>query len=376
MVSMGGSAKRNKVPAGLFLCLAMLFFPACRGESASGGEDWIDPYYLTGGESGETLKSLFYLLREEPEGGEGQFAVVRALANVYMREKAYGRLVNFLSSRINKSPADPYNAYYMFMIAYAYLQQEAYPAAALYFELIIKNYPDLTSLDQSIHLASLNQLITLVDNPEQRVRYYEELISRFPDKIDLGTAYFMLAQAYERTGEWNGAIQAYTSFLPYMGSNVPGFPNADTYAKHLVDFSNSSKNWTFESLNALLGAVRAALDGGSSYRLEQIRAKVNFFARSWEQEDTDDSGMAEFNLSDFMRGNRIRYAPNPPALRGGGGGGGGGTPPPPEHPHLKISRHRKPPPIPSGRGSPGPGESRSSGSRDTRWRCTGTSPRS
>ncbi|MDR1058268.1 MAG: tetratricopeptide repeat protein [Treponema sp.] len=298
----------------LFLCLipGLAGFMACAGEKAlEEDETRTDPYYLTGaGEYQGTLESLFYLLKGESDREEGQFAVVREIANTYMRQKEYGRLINFLGSRINKDPQDPYNAYYMFMTAYAYMQQEAYPVAALYFELILKNYPDLTSLDQSIHLACLNQLITLVDNPEQRVRYYEELISQFSDKIDLGTVYFMLAQAYERTGEWNGAIQAYTRFLPYMGANIPGFPNADTYAKHLVDFNNSSKNWTFESLNSLLGAVRAALDGGSSSRLEQIRAKVNFFARSWEQEETDDSGMAEFNLSDFMRGNRIRYAPS------------------------------------------------------------------
>jgi hypothetical protein len=146
------------------------------------------------------------------------------------------------------------------MTAYAYIQQDAFPVAALYFDLIIKNYPDLLVRGESVHFIALNQLITLVKNQEQLVWYYEELISRFPDKIDPGVTYFMLGQAYERTGEWNGAI-------------------------------------------------RAALDSANSARLLLYRAKVNFFARSWEQEDEDNAGMAEFNLSDFMRGNRIRYAP-------------------------------------------------------------------
>jgi hypothetical protein len=195
------------------------------------------------------------------------------------------------------------------MAAYAWMQQDAYPVAALYFDLILKNYPDLTVKGRSMHLACLTQLITLVHNPEQRVRYYEELISRFSGEIDLGTAYFMLAQAYEQTGEWSGAIHAYTQFRPYMGTNIPGFPNGNIYASHLVDFNNSPKNWTFENLNSLVGAVRNALDAGNSHQLEQYRAKVNFFARSWEQEEADDAGMAEFNLLDFMRGNRIRCAP-------------------------------------------------------------------
>jgi hypothetical protein len=180
--------------------------------------------------------------------------------------------------------------------------------AALYFDMIIKNYPDLMVKGQSLHRECLNRMIRLGDNAEQQVNYYQALISRFPDEKTLGLDYFMLAQAYERIGEWNGAIQAYTQYLPYRGRTViPGFPNADQYAKQLVAFNNSSKNWTFESLNALVGAVKGALDSGSSLRLWQCQAKVNFFARSWGEQETDDAGLSSFNLAIFMSGN-IRYA--------------------------------------------------------------------
>jgi tetratricopeptide (TPR) repeat protein len=294
---------------GAFLAFLLLFL-SC-GEVLSGGKAAkIDPYYIMGTpKNKEDLRSLFSLLSPEG-GGEEQFTVVREIANNYIRQKEYSKLINFLTSRINRYPEDLYNSYYFLMIAYGYMQQEAYPAAALYFDLIIKNYSDLTILDQSIHLACLKQLINLVDNPEQRVWYYEELISRFSDQIDLGATYFMLAQAYEQIGEWNGAIRAYTQYRQsYLGTVVPGFPNADTYAQQLVDFNNSSKNWTFENLPALVNAITGTLDSGSSGRLEQYRAKVNFFARSWGQEATDEArGMADFNLSDFMRGSRIRYA--------------------------------------------------------------------
>jgi hypothetical protein len=292
----------------LFFCV--FFIPGCEiltNLRRSSGR--IDPYYqVKSPENQETLNSLFALLAEEAKPGEERFAVIREIANVYLRLKEYDKLIYFLTSRINKFPEDPYNAYYLLMTAHAYMLQEAEPVAALYFDLIIKNYPDLTIGDQSIHLACLNQLISLTNNPEQQVWYYQELISRFADKIDLGIAYFMLAQSYERIGDWNGAIQAYTQYLPYVGTIVPGFSNADSYAKQLVDFNNSPKDWTFENVNALVSAITAALDGGSSARLRLYMAKVNFFARSWEQEDADNSGMAEFNLSDFMRGNRIRYA--------------------------------------------------------------------
>jgi tetratricopeptide (TPR) repeat protein len=283
------------------------------GDSSPGGEanggDGVDPYYITGtGDQQQELRDLFALLARESRSGEEQFSVVREIAGEYAQLKEYGRLINFLSSWTHSHPDDPYAAYYLLMIAYAYSMQEAYAMSALYFDLIVKNYPDLSIRGESIHLICFNRLINLNGNDEQRVWYYQELISRFSGKIDPGTTYFMLGQAYERIGEWSRAIQAYTQFLPYYGTVIPGFPEAYSYAKQLVDFNNSRKDWTFESLASLTNAIRAALDSGSSWQLRRYQAKVNFFARSWGQEDMDNAGMAEFNLSDFMMSNHIRYA--------------------------------------------------------------------
>jgi len=265
-------------------------------------------YYIAGSsESRERLQDLFTLLAAE-NTAENTFAVVREIANSYAREKEYGRLIHFLGERTINFPNDPYNSYYLLMIAYAYIQQDSLPVAALYFDLIVKNYPDLTINGESIHFACLNQLIDLTEDPNQQVWYYQELISRFSDRIDPGVIWFMLAQTYEQIGDWNSAIQAYTRYLPYAGTIVPGFPNADNYARQQVDFNNSRKDWTFESLPALLSAIRSALDAGSPRQLERYRAKVNFFARSWTHDDTDTSSMADFSLSEFMRSNRIRYA--------------------------------------------------------------------
>jgi hypothetical protein len=268
-----------------------------------------DPYYITGDKGQkEVFRDLFTLLEIDGQTGVSQFPVVQEIAKEYAREREYGRLINFLCSWSRGHPEDPYTAYYFLMVAFAYIQLEAYPMAAIYLDIIVKNHADLIVQGESIHFIALNRLISLVTNPERLIGYYEALISRFPDKVDLGRAYFMLGRAYEQTGNWNGAIQTYTKFLPYYGTVIPGFPDAYTYAKQLVDFNNSPKDWTFENLNALLDAIRSALDTGNSVRLRQFRAKVNFFARSWEQEDEDNASMAEFNFSDFMRGNRIRYA--------------------------------------------------------------------
>jgi tetratricopeptide (TPR) repeat protein len=270
----------------------------------------IDPYFLTGSrETRENLRDLFILLDREDSASPEQFAVIREIANTYAWLREYDRLIHFLGTHAADEHNNPYSSYYLFMTAYAYQQLNAEPVAARYFDLIVRNYPDLTINGNSIHLACLNRLIELTGRPERQVWYYRELISRFPDNIDQGVTWFRLGRAYEQAGEWNSAIQAYTRYLAYPGTVIPGFPNADNYAKQQVDFSKSPKDWTFESLPSLRRAVQWALDEGSPADLKQCQAKVNFFARSWEQAETDDSGMADFNLSDFMRGNnRIRYA--------------------------------------------------------------------
>jgi len=306
--------KKKKPVLILHLTVFLLILSSCSllDEIFNNDTSQIDQYYITGSkENREHFLELFKLLKMEEPGSEGELAVTREIAASFARLKDYDRLVHFLSARTINNPDDPYNGYYLLMIAYAYIQQDSQPIAALYFDLIVKNYPDLVINDESIHLVCLTQLINLNKDAERQVWYYEELISRFPDMIDLGAAYFSLAQACEQTGDWNGAIAAYTNYLPYSGTIIPGFPNAEQYARQQVDFSKSNKDWTFESLPALRNAVQSALDNDNPWALTRYVSKVNFFARSWGQTETDDSGVVDiFNLAGFMYNNHIRYADN------------------------------------------------------------------
>jgi hypothetical protein len=275
-----------------------------------GQRNEINPYYITGSkENREHFLELFNLLKLEKPGSEEEFAVVREIAASFARLREYDMLIHFLSDRTINNPNDPYNSYYLLMIAYANIQQNSEPIAALYFDMIVRNYPDFIINDESIHLVCLRHLIDLNRNPERQVWYYQELISRFPDSIDLGTAYFMLGQACERIGDWNGAIQAYANYLPFIGTIIPGFPNADQYARQQVDFSKSLKDWTFESLPALRSAIEYALDTGNARQLSRYQAKVNFFGRSWGQTETDEARIVDFTFAEFMYNNRIRYNP-------------------------------------------------------------------
>ncbi|HOJ99803.1 MAG TPA: tetratricopeptide repeat protein [Termitinemataceae bacterium] len=269
-----------------------------------------DSYFTTAPTKYEasTLSDLFSLLQKETYPGETQFSIVREIATEYLQTKDYHRLINFVTLWSTTHPEDPYQSYLLFMVAYAYLEQGMKPVAALYFDRIVKNYPDLMVQGKSIHLECLNRLIELVPNPQQQIWYYQELISRFPQHIDLGKAYFLLAKNYEKIGKWEEAIQNYSKFLPYYTSIIPGYPDALDYAKKIVDFYNSPKDWTFDSLDSLVKAIKGALDAGNSNLLNRYKAKVNFFALSWGQEYDDRSSGEEVAFSPFMAGNRIRYA--------------------------------------------------------------------
>lgn len=305
-VSMGRIGKRVLLVAPVIVvCAALAAFFAVKpkGNEADG----INSYFLAGsGEKQENIRLLFSLLDREEDGTDANFAVVREISGAFFREGEYSRLINFLAERIVRFPDDPFNTYHLLMIAYANIRNGSDAIAARYFEMIVKNYPDLEVNGESAHLLSLLWLIDFEKNPERLARYYNELLSRFPDGIKKGEILFRLASVYERTGNWDGAMQAYSEFLRQDKMTVPGFPEAESTARQKVNFNNSARNWTFESLPALTAAVRSAIENGSPYTLRGIQAGVNFFTRSWGQDNIISRN--PINIAEFMRGARIRYA--------------------------------------------------------------------
>jgi tetratricopeptide (TPR) repeat protein len=275
-------------------------------------------YYLDAtSEQREVIEELFSLLSKESNSNDENFSIVREIANQYSRLNDNYRIINFLSEWVNAHQGDPYNSYYLLRIADCHLREESKAIAALYFDLIVRNYPDLIVRGESIHLACLRQLITLVSNARANVWYYEKLISRFSDKIDLAQAYFMLGQAEEKNGNWDNAIKAYKNFIPFYGAVIPGFPDAYAYAKQVVDFYNAEKYYamqatkfdrTFENLPALISTMKKTLDGGDTQQLWRYRARVNFFARSWTQIGMEDEELGNFSISTLSSSGRVQYA--------------------------------------------------------------------
>ena len=197
------------------------------------------------------------------------------------------------------------------MTAYAYMSSGAEPVAEYYFDRILQGYQDLLVKGNSVHFICLQNLIQISKTPRNRIRYFNDLINRFPANVSITELYLRLALEYEKESEWNEALKAYSIFLAQPDAStiqISGEPNAYKKARQLVGFSNSPKDWTFESLDALESAVKRAIQNYDWRSLDKYKAKVNFFSMSWKQDEMDPNAQEEFSMRNFMRGNRVRFA--------------------------------------------------------------------
>ncbi len=258
----------------------------------------------------QTRQQLYELLADKTLPEQSRYAVINRIANSYYAQKDYNRMVLFLTDWVEKNPGDTYDAYWLLMVAQAYLEQDAEPIAEYYFERILKYYPDLLVQEKSIHLTCLQHLIKITKTPASRIAYFNELVSRFPSDVNATEMYVRLAQEYEKEGEWNQVLRSYAQFLDRPDAStiqIAGIPDAYNTARQMVDFSKSAKDWTFESLDALETAVKTAIDRYDARALDRCRSKVNFFAMSWRANESDANALEYFSMRNFMRGNRIRY---------------------------------------------------------------------
>ncbi|EMB41809.1 tetratricopeptide repeat-containing protein [Treponema denticola] len=255
-------------------------------------------------------KTLIEVLKKT-ESKEMSFAVKDRIAKNLKVKKKNKLLIVFLSSLVENDPDDTYKGYWLLMLANEYMEQKMNEPAAYFFERVIKLDKDMEISGKSIQYLSLKNLINITNDPKRLVEYYSLLLSNFYDSIDPAYSYFMLAQNYEKLGEWNLAIQSYSKFigLGRFDLIIPGIPDNYGYARKIVDYSSSTKSWTMESLDELLSVIKSAIQRKDYDTLERYRSKVNFFSMAWKQELSDIYGSPDFSLRNFMYGTYIKIEP-------------------------------------------------------------------
>ena len=260
--------------------LGVMLAGALAGCGASGTR-----YYVGGFGQNQELKQLFSLLDAESED-KNRFVLIQQIGQTLANAGQHEKEVIFLTSYVQRNPADSYDAYYLLMTAEAYREEGAVPMAIHYYLRILKNCVDLLVNGQSIHLHCLQELINLETRPEFRIEYFKELISRFGDQPDvhLGSAYFFLADALNQVGEWDQAVQFYLKYLESGDTEVPGVPDAYVKAQEYVLFYRSDKSWTVPDVTTLVDAVKDAIVTKNAAKLRKYQAKVNFFAKGWGAE--------------------------------------------------------------------------------------------
>jgi hypothetical protein len=290
---------------GLF-AISMLISIFCI-TSCSGGNS----LYIVGTVSQrKELSSLFAVLAEHGKEGPkantlAHFAAARKISAILISGGNHAKAAAFLASM--GEPPDEYAPWYMFAAAAAYEAAGDVQLAIPLYERLVKTLPDLMIEGKSLHQESLAQLVRNVTTPERKIEYYRDLIARFPDARDIGASHFLLAKEYEKIGAWKEALEHYAAFLPFFGTSVPGYPEALAYARRLVEFNASSKDWTYESLDELVTNLRKALASGSARQLRKYASKAGFFAVSWYQDSgIDANSKVAFDLSQFMQGKPIQ----------------------------------------------------------------------
>ena len=194
-------------------------------------------------------EQLVKVLNKEDISEETRFAVIKNIAQNMLSQKDYPNLILFLSEWVENHPDDQYNAYWLLVNANAYLEMDSNPLAEYYFERIINNYNDLMITTNSgekvsVHFMSLQHLVQISQNPANKISYFNQLITRFPDKVKITELYVRLALEYEKEGEWNLALKAFRQFLAQDDAStirISDLPNAYANAREFVDFYNTSK---------------------------------------------------------------------------------------------------------------------------------------
>ncbi len=269
--------------------------------------DPIADYYAVGESSVQRENRRLLSLLDESENPDRAIVVRRLAGN--LREEGYTeRMVHLLTTQVERNPDDPYNGYYLFLIGRAYQRSGNDEFARRYFRRSLNDYPDVDINGSSVHFAALDALSGISEDPRHRIGYYEQLLDRFPSRIDEGRIHYYMGRTYENLVDWDRSRRAYERFLALPNTEIPGASDAHSTVRRKLQFARSSRDWTFESLEELVDVVRTALANRDSNTLRRYQTGVDFFAASPQQDPTDANSTFGFNIEVFLSRSNVQTA--------------------------------------------------------------------
>lgn len=233
------------------------------------------------------LERLFPLLYSNQEYSENRFTVMSKILTYLLIQDTPGKLNLLVTDYINENPNDPYNSYYLIILALSYINANQNDFAIPYLHRVVKNYSDLNIKGESTHFSALKTLVDISPASIDKINYYKKLIKYHSNRVDsIGELYYYLGKTYEECEMWEESIKSYEVYLEYKDTIIPSEPEARDNIIDKVGFYHSHKKWVHKDLDTLVKRIKYAISIRDPRRLDRYRAH-DFFIVNWKSNSTD-----------------------------------------------------------------------------------------
>ncbi len=240
------------------------------------------------------LEKMFPLLEQQHEFSENRFTVMSEIISMMLNQSSTGKLNFLITNYINQNQEDPYNSYYILLLASSYINNDQPDFAIPYLHRVVKNYPNLNIKGVSTHYTALNTLVKISPPTLEKLTYYKRLIKDFSSRIEtreiypggIGEVYYYLGKTYEKCELWEESITAYEKYLEMDDTIIPKEPTARAEILKKVGFYYSDKKWVLKNLDKLVNRIKYAINSRNPSLLDRYRAH-DFFIINWKSKYTD-----------------------------------------------------------------------------------------
>jgi len=254
-------------------------------------------------QSSEAIRELEILSREamkDKSVDDGTHIIfLEKMYEYRVSHNQHRELIYFLEQFSSDFPNDPYQVYLTYLIAQTYENLGEHKLATLSYNRAIRSGPDVVVEGKSIHYLCIQALLLSEKNLLRRISLYEELLSRHGTMIDRGSIYYYLGELYEKGGFFQKSIGAFTHFLEYPGTAIPGRQLVHQQVREKLSLYSASRDWSLANRDLLVQEIRKSIRARDVQMLMNLQAKVNFFSISWLQEKSDFNSVIAFDIGRF-----------------------------------------------------------------------------